>query len=100
MRVSLVPRPLILEAVMLYEYPSNINRKEFSRIESILLRVRKITKPGTVDLYEVFCAILYVLKSGCQWRMLPSDFPKWSACYSYFRKWSEKGKDGPNVQLF
>ena len=85
---------------MLYEYPSNISRKQFSRIESILLRVRKITKPRTVDLYEVFCAILYVLKSGCQWRMLPSDFPKWSTCYSYFRKWSEKGKDGTSNSVF
>jgi len=30
-----------------------------------------------VDLYDVLCAILYVLKSGCQWRMLPRDFPNW-----------------------
>ena len=85
---------------MFYEYPSNISREQFSRIESTLLRVRKITKPRKVDLYEVFCAILYVLKSGCQWRMLPSDFRKWSACYSYFRKWSEKGNDGTSNSVF
>ncbi|MDE1487090.1 hypothetical protein KKI90_11555 [Xenorhabdus bovienii] len=30
-----------------------------------------------MDLYEVFCDLLYLLKSGCQWCMLPSDFPKW-----------------------
>jgi transposase len=75
---------------MFYEYPSNISREQFSRIESTLLRVRKITKPRKVDLYEVFCAILYVLKSGCQWRMLPSDF----------RKWSEKGNDGTSNSVF
>jgi transposase len=86
---------------MFYEYPSNISRKQFSRIELLLLGVRKITKPRRVDLYEVFCAILYVLKSGCQWRMLPSDFPKWSTCYSYFRKWSEKGgNDGRSSSVF
>ena len=82
------------EAVMIYEYPSNINREQFSRIESALSSVRKVTKPRTVDLYEVFCAVLYMLKSGCQWRMLPSDFPKWSTCYSYFRKWSQRRDEG------
>ncbi|WP_374101184.1 transposase [Bacillus cereus] len=33
------------------------------------------TRPGTVDLYEVFCGVLYVLTTGCQWSNLPSDFP-------------------------
>ncbi len=79
---------------MFHEYPSNVTREQFSRIELGLLSVRKITKPRIVDLYEFFCAILYVLKSGCQWRMLPTDFPKWSTCYSYFRKWSQKRDNG------
>jgi len=43
----------------------------------------------TVDLYEVFNALLYLLKSGCQWRMLPEGFPKWYTVYSYFAKWRE-----------
>jgi transposase len=50
-----------------------------------------------VDLYEVFCAVLYLLKSGCQWRMLPDGFPKWRAVHSYFAKWSEPGPDGISV---
>ena len=33
---------------------------------------------------------LYLLKSGCQWRMLPADFPDWRTCYKYFRQWSER----------
>lgn len=33
----------------------------------------KKTRPRIVDLYEVFCAVLYMFKSGCQWRMLPDD---------------------------
>jgi len=43
-----------------------------------------------VDLYEVFCGILYALKSGCQWRMLPREYPKWSVVYKYFWQWSKK----------
>ena len=33
--------------------------------------------------------MLYVLCSGCQWRMLPADFSKWRTCHEYFEIWSE-----------
>jgi transposase len=36
-------------------------------------------------------AIFYVVKSGCQWRMLPSDFPSWKTVYGHFSDWSQKG---------
>jgi transposase len=48
-------------------------------------------------LNEVFCGVLYLLKSGCQWRMLPSEYPKWRTVHSYFAKWSEPGPDGFSV---
>ena len=35
--------------------------------------------------------ILYVLKTGCQWRQLPREFPPWSGLYYYLRKWSRDG---------
>lgn len=44
------------------------------------------------SLRSVFEAILYLLVSGCQWRMLPKDFPKWQSVYKYFRKWREDGR--------
>jgi transposase len=37
-----------------------------------------------------FVPCYYVLKSGCQWRMLPRDFPKWQLVYKYFRQWQTK----------
>ena len=43
-----------------------------------------------MDLYDVFCGVLYLLKGGCQWRMLPADFRDWRTCYKYFRQWSER----------
>jgi len=76
------------------KYPSDISRRQFELIRKDLENVRKRTKPRTVDLYEVFCALLYVLKSGCQWRMLPSDFPKWRTVYEYYRKWGEVKEEG------
>jgi transposase len=75
------------------EYPSDITREQFKKIEPMLKGARKITKPRKVDLYDVFCANLYVLKSGCTWRMIPNDFPKWRTVYSYFVIWSEKEND-------
>jgi transposase len=64
-------------------YPSDISREQFARIESLLLGARKKTKPRQVDLYDIFCALLYVLKRGCQWNRLPSDFPAKSTVYTY-----------------
>jgi len=46
------------------KYPSDISREMFEQIRPLLEGVRKQTKPRTVDLYEVFCAVLYLLKSG------------------------------------
>jgi transposase len=75
---------------MYNRYPSDINIEQFEMIKPILEGARKKTKPRKVNLYSVFCAVLYVLKSGCQWRMIPQNFPKWRTCHEYFRIWSEK----------
>ena len=75
-------------------YPSDISREQFELIRPLLENARKKTKPRTVDLFEVFCAILYVLKTGSQWRMIPHDFPKWRTVYSYFQLWSKVPRDG------
>lgn len=69
---------------------NHITREQFEIIRPILESARITTKPRTVDLYDIICAIFYLTKSGCQWRMLPSDFPKWQNCYAYFQKWSEE----------
>lgn len=75
-------------------YPSDISREVFEeKVQPILEKARKRPKPPTIDLYDVFNGVLYVLKSGCQWRMLPSDFPKWRTCSDYWQKWSAR-KDG------
>jgi len=78
-------------------YPSDISRKQFEKIEKLLLSARKRTRPRKIDLYDAFCAVSYLLKTGCQWRMLPKDFPKWQSVYSYFRIWSDKKGDEPSL---
>ncbi|MDX9700273.1 MAG: transposase [Rhodocyclaceae bacterium] len=65
-------------------YPSDITREQFLMILPMLEAVRRKTKPRTVDLYEVFCAVLYLLRTGRQWRTV----------HSYFAKWSEPDQEG------
>jgi putative transposase len=50
-----------------------------------------VGRPRVISLRQVINAILYVLKTGCQWRQLPRDFPAWSAVYYYFRTWTYNG---------
>ena len=72
------------------KYPSDISREQFEEIREILESARKKTKPRMVDLYDVFNGMLYILKSGCQWRMLPKEYPKWRTVHEYFTIWRTK----------
>ncbi|MCP4354678.1 MAG: transposase [Proteobacteria bacterium] len=80
------------------KYPSDVSREQFEMIRAIFEGAKKRTKARKIDLYDVFCGILYSLKSGCQWRMLPVEFPKWSTVYYYFRMW--KGTNKNEESLF
>lgn len=84
---------------MTHSYPSDITREQFNKIRPLLESARKKTRPRKVDLYDVFCAILYILKSACQWRMLPKDFPKWRTCHHYFSIWSAKADNSSESLL-
>jgi len=46
---------------------------------------------ASVSRREIVNAILYVARTGCQWRNLPHDFPKWSTVYSCYHRWSWNG---------
>ena len=80
-----------------HDYPSDITREQYEIIRPDLEGAKKETKPKDIDLYSVFCAILYLLKSGCQWRMIPSDFPKRGIVRYYYDVWSRKREDGTSL---
>jgi len=79
------------------KYPSDITREQFSVIEADLTAAKKETRPREYELYDIFCAVLYVLKEGCRWRSLPHDFPKWQNVYYHFRIWKTLGEDGETL---
>ncbi len=77
-------------------YGSDISREQFELVRPILIKARKQTRPRTIAPYEVFCAIWYLLRTGCQWRQLPRDFPKWRTVYHHFAIWSAAGEGKPS----
>ena len=66
----------------------NFNQRQRRMIKSTLAPFQKRAK---VDLYEVFTALAYLIRTGCQWKMLPSYYPKPSTVYYHFRTWCETG---------
>jgi putative transposase len=72
-------------------YPTDLSDAEWNYIEPHLPLPKGHGRPRLHDLREILNAIFYVLKSGCQWRLLPHDFPRWPTVYHYFRKWRIDG---------
>jgi len=79
------------------KYPSDITREQFELIKEDLESARKTTKPRNYDLYDIFCAILYLLKEGCSWRGIPHDFGKWGKVRYYYDIWSEPNEEGVSL---
>ena len=80
--------------MMRKEYPGDISRKQFEIIKEDLKSLRKTTHPSTQDLYDIFCAVLYLLKEGCTWRAIPHDFPKWTTVRYHYDIWAEEDENG------
>lgn len=73
-------------------YQSDISDKDWEKVDPHIPKPK--TKKGRKrqhPLREILNGIFYVLRSGCQWRMIPHDFPPWSIVYHYFRLWRLKG---------
>lgn len=68
-------------------YPTDLTDEQWELLESILPPPELRGRKRTVDLREVFNALSYLTRTGCQWRFLPHDFPVWQTVYYYFRKW-------------
>jgi putative transposase len=72
-------------------YPSDMTDREWAYVAPLLPPARRGGRPRTADLRKVLDAILYIASSGCQWRMLPKDFPPVSTVRGYFYTWRDMG---------
>lgn len=72
------------------QYPSDVTDEQWALIEPHL-PVSTFGRPRKTDLRDVVDAIFYILRTGCQWRFLPKDFPPRSTVWRYFNKWRHDG---------
>ena len=73
-----------------HKYPSDLTDEQWALIEP-LIPVYPGGRPRKTDLRDVVDAVLYVLRTGCQWRYLPKDFPPKSTVWRYFDEWRHNG---------
>lgn len=73
------------------QYPTDLTDAQWKLISAYFRRPSKRGAPRKHDRRTVVNAILYLVKAGCQWRMLPKDFPPWKAVYQLFYRWRESG---------
>jgi putative transposase len=72
-------------------YPTDLSDAEWNYIEPHMPAPKEHGRPRIHSPREILDAIFYILRSGCQWRLLPHDFPRWPTVYYYFRKWRIDG---------
>ena len=72
-------------------YPTDLSDKQWMLIAPLIPPAKHGGRPRETDMREVMNAVVYVVKSGCDWRMLPHDLPQWDIVYHYFRAWMQDG---------
>jgi len=74
-----------------HHYPSDVTDEQWPLIEPHLPDARPGGRPRKTDMRDVVDAIFYILRTGCQWRYLPVDFPPKSTVWRYFARWRSDG---------
>src|SRR6266699_2516205 len=72
-------------------YSSDLTDKQWEILRPLIPLPSLQGRPPTVERREIVNAMLYVLRSGCPWRLLPHEFPACGTVYYYFRKWQREG---------
>ena len=73
------------------DYPSNLRDEEWFLVGEYFAQKRVFGRPLRHDRRSIVNAIFYITRAGCQWRMLPKDYPAWQTVYDYFKQWCEDG---------
>jgi len=72
-------------------YPSDVSDAEWELLVPFLTLMREDAPQREHPLRDLFNAMRYVVRTGCQWRYVPHDFPPWTAVYQQARRWFDAG---------
>lgn len=72
-------------------YPCGLTDAEWEQVKHLFDPPGRPGRPEQYPRRQMLDACVYVLRSGCSWRMLPKDFPSWQAVYKTFRRWLARG---------
>jgi len=72
-------------------YPTDLTNSQWAVIAPMIPDATPGGRPRKAGKREIVEAILYLLRAGCAWRLLPHDFPPWQTVYYYLRRWEREG---------
>ena len=72
-------------------YPSDLTGPQWAQVSRFIPAPKKGGRPAKYDRREIVNALLYLVRSGCSWRMLPHDLPPYRIVYWYFMAWKKDG---------
>ena len=72
-------------------YQTDVTDIQWKTIAPLIPEAKEGGRPREVDIREIVNAVFYILKAGCEWRLLPHDFPQWKLVYHYFSEWKKRG---------
>ena len=72
-------------------YPSDLTNAQWAVLEPLLPQPKGAGRRPTIPRRRILNGLLYLERTGCQWRLLPREFPAWGTVYYYFRTWKNKG---------
>ena len=74
---------------MSHEYSTDLSDDQWERVRPFV--EKNFGRPAQVERRRIVNAIFYILRTGCQWRMLPREFPHWSTVHSCYWRWRRDG---------
>ena len=72
-------------------YPSDVTDFEWEVVKDLIPSAKKGGGKRRVDMRQILNTCFYLTKTGCQWRMLPREYPPWETVYWYFANWKRDG---------
>lgn len=72
-------------------YPTDLTGPQWAQVSRFIPAPKRGGRPAKYDRREIANALMYVVRTGCQWRAMPHDLPPWRIVYWYFMAWKKDG---------